>query len=242
MVEEQHLAQTVRRILRSVPRASLGTVMRESGGAPYVSLVLVATDHGGAPILLLSELADHSRNLRADERASLLFDDTGEREDPLAGERVTVQGRLRRSALPEHRDRYLARHPAARSYAEFRDFSFYCFVLERAHLVAGFGRIHWLDAAALLIAPQPALSEHEAEILEHMNDEHRDAIGLYARHLLHLQGDGWRLTGIDPEGCDLRLGPRVARLEFERPVTDANGARSELVRLVKRARVAAGAS
>lgn len=235
MVEEQP-AETVRRIIRSVARAALGTIVRESGGAPYVSLVLVAADHDGTPILLLSDLADHSRNLRADERASLLLDDTGGHSDPLAGERVTLQGRVRRSALPRHRERYLARHPAARMYAEFQDFCFYCFALERIHLVAGFGRIHWLDGTEVLVAPQPALIEHEASIVEHMNDEHQAAIELYAHRLLHLDGEGWRLTGVDPEGCDLRLGSRVARLPFEIAVADAAGARAELVRLARRAR------
>lgn len=237
---EETPVQTVRRLLRSVPRAALGTLLCETG-APYVSLVSIATDHDGAPILLLSDLADHTRNLRADGRASLLLEDTAGREDPLAGERVTLQGRLRPSLQGRHRERYLARQPAARMYADFKDFSFYHFLLERAHLVAGFGRIHWLDAAEVLLAPQAALLEQEPSIVEHMNDEHRDAIQLYARHLLGQGGDGWRMSGIDPEGCDLRLGGRVARLPFQEAVADGDGARSELVRLVKQARALAAA-
>lgn len=232
---EETPVQTVRRLLRSVPRAAVGTLMRDSGD-PYVSLVLIATDHDGAPLLLLSDLADHTRNLRADDRASLLLNDTGGREDPLTGERVTLQGHLRPSTQDRHRDRYLARHPAARMYADFKDFAFYHFAPERAHLVAGFGRIHWLEGGEVLLAPRPALLEQEPGIIEHMNDEHRDAIQLYAHHLLGQGGNGWQMTGIDPEGCDLRLGARVARLPFEQAVADTEGARSELVRLVKQAR------
>jgi putative heme iron utilization protein len=235
---EETPAQTVRRLLRSVPRAALGTLMRE-GGDPYVSLVLIATDHDGAPILLLSDLADHTSNLRAEKRACLLLDGTGGRENPLSGERVTLQGRLEPSTQGRHRTRYLARHPTARMYADFKDFGFYHFTLERAHLVAGFGRIHWLEGSELLLAPQPALLQQEPRIVEHMNDEHRDAIQLYARHLLGQDGDGWQMTGIDPEGCDLRLGDRVTRLPFEQAVADAEGARSQLVHLVKQARARA---
>lgn len=235
---EETPAQTIRRIVRSAPRAALATVLRESGGAPYVSLVSLATDHDGAPLLLLSQLAEHTRNLRADARASLLLDATGEREDPLAGERVTLQGRIEPSSEPRHRARYLARHPGAAMYADFTDFTFYHMAVERAHLVAGFGRIHWVDRAEVLIAPEPALIEREPDILEHMNAEHRDAVQLYARALLDLNGDEWRLTGVDPEGCDLRQGAQTARLPFSRPVRDAEGARAELVRLVKQARSA----
>ena len=139
-------AASARRILRRVARAALGTLLRDAGGAPYVSLVNVATDHDGAPLLLLSDLADHTRNLAADQRASLLLDDTGAREDPLAGERADRAGTARADrASRSHRRRYLARHPVAAMYADFRDFNFYRLAVERAHLVAGFGRIHWLD-------------------------------------------------------------------------------------------------
>jgi heme iron utilization protein len=229
-------AAAVRRTARSVPRAALGTLLRGTGGAPYVSLVNVATDHDGAPLLLLSDLADHTRNLAVDERASLLFDGTGEREDPLAGERVTLQGRLRQSDEPRHRSRYLARHPAATGYADFKDFHFYRLAIERAHLVAGFGRIHWLEAAAVLVEPAPALIAHEADIVRHMNEDHRDALDAYAQGLLGRGGTGWRLTGIDPEGADLRQGAGTARLTFGQPVLGPESARAELVRLARLAR------
>ena len=201
-----------------------------------MSLVNVATDQDGAPLLLLSDLADHTRNLAADQRASLLLDDTGAREDPLAGERLTVQGRLARTGEPEHRRRYLARHPVAAMYADFRDFNFYRLAVERAHLVAGFGRIHWLDAAALLVPPAPALIARETDIVQHMNDDHRAAIDACVHGLLGLDGEGWWLTGVDPEGCDLRRGPDTARLAFGRAVLDAESARAELVRLTRAAR------
>lgn len=241
-------AATVRHLVRSTSRAALGTVLRDAAGAPYVSLVSVATDHDGAPLLLLSDLADHTRNLLQDDQVSLLFDGTGDAtvdgsgdgDDPLAGERVTLQGRLARSDarldLARHRARYLARHPAARRYADFRDFGFYRLSVERAHLVAGFGRIHWLDGAKALVEPQPALREREADIVTHMNADHSDAVQLYATRLLGLRGGDWQLTGVDPEGCDLRSGNNTARLAFAGLVVDADSARGELVRLVKNAR------
>ena len=130
----------------------------------------------------------------------------------------------------------------AAMYADFKDFSFYRLTVERAHLVAGFGRIHWLEASALLVEPAPVLIAREADIILHMNDEHQDAIDAYAQGLLGLSGDGWRLTGVDREGCDLRRGHRVARLSFGRPVSDAEGVRAELVRLVGSARARLGAA
>ncbi len=46
------------------------------------------------------------------------------------------------------------------------------------------------------------------------------------------------MTGVDPEGVDLRAGARLARAEFDAPVHDATAARAELVRLSERARAA----
>jgi len=227
-----------RALIRRCDRATLATLHPDSDGWPYGSLVLTACAHDSSPILLISDLAEHTQAIAADDRVSLLFDNVAGLDDPLTGARVTVMGTARRSADPADRARYLARHPSAAGYADFADFNFYRVAVIRAHLVAGFGEIHWIGSDALLFDTQgsAALGEAEADIVAHMNRDHADAIDLYARNLLGLDGDGWRLTGVDPEGADLRLGGRVARVGFDKPVADAEGARAELVRLVKRAR------
>ena len=229
-------AERARRLVRAVPKAALGTILRAAGGHPYVSLVTAATAHDGAPLLLLSDLSEHAKNLKADNRVSLLLERTGEVEDPLAGERVSLLGRLARTDGSSDRARYLARHPTAALYADFGDFAFYRMSVERAHLVGGFGRIYWLDGADVLMVPQPALAEAERGILEHMNGDHRDVVQLCAQQLLGLEGADWVLTGIDPEGCDLRMGPRTARLDFDAPISDPETARAALVGLARRAR------
>ena len=230
-------AATVRRLIRAADTAALG-VLHPDGGRPYISLVLVACDHDASPLLLISALAEHTRAIRADARVSLLFDGTAGLDSRLTGARATVLGTC---AVDEAaRGRFLARHPDAAAYAGFADFACHRVAIERAHLVAGFGRIHWVDGTEVL-RPLPAGSElaaHEAGIVRHMNDDHADAVALYARVLLGLDGDGWRMTGCDAEGIDLRLGGRVARLDFARPVADAEAARRELVRLVREARSA----
>ncbi|MCR9074037.1 MAG: DUF2470 domain-containing protein [Alphaproteobacteria bacterium] len=235
----------VRGLLRATDRATLATVQRDGSpgpsGWPYASLVMMAVDHAATPILLISTLADHTQNLLADPRASLLVDGTAGLEEPLTGARATVMGRLERSDDPEHRRRYLARHPSAEMYAGFGDFSVWRMQVERAHLVAGFGRIHWLDGADLLGASGLPLETREVDVVGHMNEDHADAIALYAKVLLGQDGDGWTMTGVDAEGADLRLGGRIARLPFDKPVIDADGARVELVRLVKKARASISA-
>jgi putative heme iron utilization protein len=191
-----------------------------------------------SPVLLISALADHTKNLLADPRASLLFDGTVGLAEPLTGPRAGLQGRFVRDDCEAARTRYLARHPSAAMYAGFKDFGFWRMEIRAAHLVAGFGRIHWLDAAAVRddVADAAALVAAEREIVDHMNNDHPDAVQLYATRLLGRGGEGWTLTGVDPEGADLRRAGEVARLAFAKRATDPERARAELVRLVKQAR------
>lgn len=226
--------------MRSRDTATLATT-HKNGGWPFASLVLVAADQDATPLLLISTLAEHTRNLAAEPRVSLLFDGTAGLDSRLTGPRVTVLGRAERADAPRHRERFLARHPDAAAYADFGDFAVYRIAVERAHLVAGFGRIDWISADDLLY-PLPddfPLSAQEAGVVGHMNEDHADAIQLYATRLLGAGDEGWRMTGCDPEGCDLRRRGDVLRLAFDKPVHDADAARVELVRLVKRARAQA---
>lgn len=229
----------VRDLLRGADRATLATTLAD-GAWPYASLVLMAVDHDASPLLLISTLAEHTRNLQADPRAALLVDGTAGLEEPLTGARATLLGRFARDDDPDRGARYLRRHPSAAGYAGFGDFAVWRMQVERAHLVAGFGRIHWIEAADVLGEAGLPLAAREADVVEHMNADHADAVQLYARVLLGLDGEGWTMTGCDAEGADLRLGGRIARLRFDETVRDAEGARVQLVKLVKRARAQAG--
>jgi hypothetical protein len=223
-----------RRLLRRELRGTLATSLR---GAPYASLVLIAADHDASPLLLLSDLAQHSRNIAFDPRVSLLFDGTAGYSDPLTGPRLTVVGRATAVQDPQCLARFTAHHPASTVYAGFADFRLYRVTVQHGHLVAGFGRIHWIEGRDLLFTADAAqLATAEPEILAHMNEHHSAAIADYARGLLGLSGADWRMTGIDPEGVDLRRDGETARLAFAAPVLTPEAARAVLVELAERAR------
>ena len=235
------LPRTVRNLLRGLDRASLASALPGVDGTvwPYASLVLVAVDHDLSPILLLSTLAEHTKAIAADSRVSLLFDGTAGLDQPLAGPRVSMLGRAARTNDERLKRRFLAHHPDAAMYAGFNDFHFYRVAPERAHLVGGFGKIRWFTMAELLPAPpSDALAESEAEIVDHMNEDHADAVQLYAEKLLGMPAGDWKMTGIDAEGIDLKFAGRVARLAFEIPISTAAEARKVLITLVAKARAA----
>jgi putative heme iron utilization protein len=228
----------VRDLIRRCDRAALATNLPGDGGAwPYASLVLVAVDHDLSPILLMSDLAEHSKAIATDSRVALLFDGTAGLPQPLTGPRVTVMGRAAKTDDERLKQRFLRHHPDAALYAGFGDFHVYKVTLERTHLVGGFGKIRWIAPDELLaVSPLRELAEGEEGIVAHMNRDHADAVQLYAGNLLNLPGAGWTMTGIDAEGVDLRLGGSVARLAFEQPLNIASQARQTLVALVQRAR------
>lgn len=230
------IADEGRRLLRRSRCAALAT--GDGDGSPYASLVTVAWDQDAAPLFLLSDLADHTRNLQADARASLLVEAASRRSNPQTGPRLSLVGRIAVSGEPRHRRRFLARHPDAAIYADFADFRFYTMAVEKAHWVGGFARAHWIEGRRLLLpnARWRGVAACENEVVDHMNDDHGTAIDLYARFLLGRGGTGWRISGLDPEGIDLVCGGRHARLDFETPVTDAAGCRERLVALAKAAR------
>jgi hypothetical protein len=234
-------AKAVKSLLRRSRQGALATLMAGSGD-PYCSLVNVASHPDGSPILLISRLALHTKNLLADSRVSLMLDERAE-GDPLEGSRIMLSGHAEEVAADNEevvRQRYLNAHPSAAAFVEFKDFSFFRISPTGTHLVAGFGRIVDLKASQFLtdISDAGALVEAEQGAVEHMNTDHRDALGLYATRLLGAAADDWRCSGLDPDGIDLQAGLKTLRLDFPERVTGPGELRKILVRLAEQARAA----
>lgn len=229
-------APVAKQLLRTVRAGSLATIARQDG-APFVSLVTIATAMDGSPLLLLSGLAAHAANLDADPRASILLAATG-KGDPLAHPRLTVIGRIERTEDQAARRRFLARHPKAALYADFPDFSFRRMAVEGAHLNGGFARAARLSTAEILtdMAGVEELAAAEESALAHMNEDHADALRLYATRLAGAADADWRATACDPEGLDMTAGDLTCRVSFPERVTDAGGLRRVLVALAAEAR------
>jgi putative heme iron utilization protein len=230
-------------LLRGTRAGTLATLDRNTGH-PFASLVNVATDTDGSPLILTSQLSTHTANLEVDGRSSLLLAQTG-KGDPLAHPRLTVIGRflqVEREGADDARvrRRFLARHPKSELYAGFGDFSFWRMEIASAHLNGGFARAAGLIPVDLHtdLAGADDLVAAEAEAVEHMNADHAEACRLYASKLLGEPDGAWRLTGIDPDGADLALGDRTARLPFPQRITEPGALRKVLVELAGRARAA----
>lgn len=231
------IAASARALVRRAFKASLATIDSRNN-YPYASLITLATDASGGPIFLISKLARHTANLAHDARASVMVDETSALADPLQGARLTLYGRAEPTAEEGVRRRFLARHPEASIYVDFPDFAIWRLAVEGAHFIGGFGRIFDLEPHDLLLPLEGAegLVAAEPAIVAHMNDDHADAVELYATALGDAGPGPWRMAGIDPEGFDILLDGQARRILFAQPVATPAEARTELVRLATEAR------
>jgi heme iron utilization protein len=223
-------AWTARKLLRAARSGSLAT---SAEGQPFASLVTPACAPDLGILLLLSDLSEHTRHLRADPRCSILVTGPSNGPNPQTTPRVTITGVAEVTSDPALKARYLAVHPYAALYADFGDFALWRIRPDAGLLVAGFGRAARLRAASL--APEPhavaAIASAAAGIMSHCNDDHADALEAIAG----TQG-AWRMVAVDVDGCDLALEEAVLRVPWAAPVSNVDGVRGELVRLARAAR------
>ncbi|MGB0748963.1 MAG: HugZ family protein [Magnetospiraceae bacterium] len=198
-------------LLRVGRQAALGT-LDVATGAPFVSLVTYATALDGAPLFLFSNLADHTKNLKADPRASLLVSAAGARRNPQTGPRVSLQGRMTALDRETGLDRFLARHPAANQYARFADFNLYGLRPDTVHFVGGFARAARFSGDRLICDVPSDFAADAASLIVQVN-----ATDGLADALVHGQRgrktSGWRAIALDPQGldlCDGRVYERIA--------------------------------
>jgi putative heme iron utilization protein len=223
-----------RRYLRAHRAGVLSTLSAKLGGYPFGSIVPFVLDRECRPVILVSALAEHTRNLVADPRASLIVHDYA--EDVQAGARLTLVGDA--SPLADDsavRAKYLRYFPAAQDLLLLGDFSFRTIAPRRLLFIGGFGRIHWIEAADFA-PPANTLSDAEEEIVAHMNADHGAALADYCRHYHEVTPAAVAMTGIDCDGFDVRADGRLLRFEFADEVTNAGKAREALVAMARAAR------
>ena len=223
-----------RRFLRHRRHGVLCTLSSRFDGHPYGSMVPFVLDHAARPVILVSRLAEHTRNLESDPRVSLLAHDEG--PDVQAGARLTLVG----DASPgKHMElaRYLNYVEGAERLLELGDFSFWTIAPRALRFIGGFGDIRWV-AGADYAPPANALADLEGGILSHMNQDHAEALRSYSRHYHQRDCATAAMIGIDCDGFDLRVDAGIIRFDFEEPVVDAAGARAALAAMARKARAA----
>jgi heme iron utilization protein len=222
---------------------SLSTLSRKQAGFPFGSVMPYRLDDHGRPTFLISTMAMHTQNLQADARASLLVTQKDTDGEPLGASRVTLVGNVLpvpKTELAAVRKLYLERHANSKYWVDFEDFSFYRMDVVDVYYVGGFGVMGWISASDYDRSQPDPLADSMAEIIQHMNADHKDALVLLARQFAHIESTEATMTTVDRLGFHVRLktpdGMRGARIAFLREVSNPAETRKVLVEMVKQAR------
>ena len=249
-VPEPTHAERARTLLHLSSVGTLSTLSRKQPGFPFGSLMPYALDATGRPIFLISTMAMHTQNLKADPRASLFVSQAAADGDVLGAARVTLVGdvmQLSDTEKGEVRELYLKAHPNSRYWVDFNDFAFFRLEPVDIYYVGGFGVMGWVTVEDYASATPDPLAAVAPGIIQHMNADHGDALRRIARHDIATTPDPAEpngavpdeatMTAVDRLGFHVRLktGDRVhgRRIAFPREVKDSNEARAVFIEMVR---------
>ena len=242
-VAEPTFAERARTLLHLGRIGTLSTISRKQQGFPFGSVMPYSLDENGRPVFLISTMAMHTQNLHADPRSSLLVTQADASGDPLGASRVTLVGNVELIPEPEVaavRKLYLERYANSKNWVDFEDFSFYRMNVVDVYYVGGFGVMGWVTASDYLHGQPDPLADAAADIIQHMNADHGEALTLLVRTFAGIDSQQTTMTSVDRLGFHVRLktadGPRGARIAFSKEVSSPAEARTVLTDMVAQAR------
>ncbi len=214
----------------------LSTHSAKYEGYPFGSVAPYVVNHQGMPVILISSIAEHTKNIKQNAHVSLVV--FNNESDLQANARLTLLAQAEQTDKQNDllRTRYLRYIPQAESYFDAHDFSFYTLHITHARYIAGFGKMGWVDGEDFQIPTNPLLTE-ETDILNHMNQDHVDNLKAYCQHFYQTVPSSLEMIGIDSLGFDIRIAPeQVLRFHFAQPIQNAQEARTALVAMAKQCR------
>ncbi|HEY6413536.1 MAG TPA: DUF2470 domain-containing protein [Edaphobacter sp.] len=245
LAEPSH-AERVRTLVLQATIATLSTLSRRHVGFPFGSLMPYALDPEGRPIFLISNMAMHTQNLKADPRASLFVAQAAVDGDPLGAARATLIGQAKpvpESGVASAREIYVAKHENSRYWIDFADFGFYRLEPVDIYYVGGFGVMGWVETRDYEEASPDPLATTASGIIAHMNADHVDAMILLAWTHAGIEATEASMTLVDRLGFYLRLrtaeGMKGARINFQHEVRTPEETRKVMIEMVRQAKASA---
>lgn len=242
-MKKTELMQVMKTLLLSQYHGSLCSQIsadekRGLSGFPYASLVRYSLNEQGQPVLLLSRIAEHSQYIQANNKVALLVQQDASEVDGNVQEaaRISLIGELKAASQEQAKafsERYFRQFPDAQMYFEQLDFDFYYLEVKQTRYVGGFAKAHWLEGQSWL--PEIGFGgDAESSMIEHMNDDHMDAIQHYCElyKIENPKGDAL-LSGLFVEGMQIKVGFRTHFAAFNEPVESREAMHKILVKLAR---------
>ncbi|MCF6766404.1 DUF2470 domain-containing protein [Thiotrichales bacterium 19S3-7] len=226
-----HIAYRARNVTKTKTHGILATQSVPMDGYPFGSLVQYCFDYYGDIIILISRLAQHTRNILKDPKVSLTILD--EQDYIQNSPRVTLIGDATLVNSPSIAERYYRFFPEAKNYHQTHDFDFYRINLKKIRFIGGFGDIHWVKKEDFSLT-NPFDSATEKSAIDHMNDDHKTALVHYLTvNKIRLNAKKPIMAGCDQEGFWITLGYQCHYIEYNYPVEDTRSLRKVLAEMAK---------
>ena len=225
--EEQ--LQSIFRLWSESFSALLSTHSLKFPGYPFGSLLPICRDPKGYPLLLISHLAQHTRNLDTNPLCSLTLCESGGGDiQQLA--RLTCLAKAEPLSSASASERYFRYYPAARRYLKELNFNFYRLVIQQYYFIGGFGTARWFDSSRIQPLPHYSTSE-ESELLFQLNAHNHQLLNHYLQKQANLHlSSSVEAVGADPLGLDLREGENLRRIHLDQPYESS----TELLKMVEK--------
>ena len=239
---EPTLAERAKTLVTLGGFCSLSTMSEKFPGYPFGSVMPFGLDHRGSPTFLISAMAMHTQNIKADPRATLLIHERSAKKDSLGLARVSLVGdveALNEEASAAVREPYLDSNPESKYWVNFGDFAFFRLNIIGAYYIGGFGVMGWVEAEDYYSSAPDPLAAFAQDIIQHMNEDHRPATMMIAKHFAGIDAKDAQLTAVDRLGFNIRVetdeGVRGGRIGFPKEVRDSNEVRKAFIEMVKEA-------
>jgi putative heme iron utilization protein len=214
------IARETRQMLRAHRYGALSTLSKKFDGHPFGSITPYLVDHDGSMLILISALAEHTKNIQHDPRVSLITHNQNNPHIQTQG-RVTVMGEADLVAEREQAGkRYLRYFPEAQTYFAMHDFSFYRIVPIALRYIGGFGKIHWVNMAAYAPQQVEAYTQQEVQLIDTLNTQQQNTLRQLLQQLHGINAPDVQAIGLDCDGLDVRSEEQVWRLNFAEALSD----------------------
>lgn len=231
-----NLTFEAQQFLFSTHKGILSTHSSKFVGYPFGSVAPFVLNHQGMPTILISSIAEHTKNIVQNCKVSLVVFEN--ESDLQANARLTLLANAEQTDKNNDlmRQRYLRYLPQAEQYFDMHDFSFYTLQITHARYIAGFGKMGWIEGDSMQIPTNPLFIE-EPSILAHMNEDHVDNLKAYCQHFHQVSTNKVEMIGIDSLGFDVCVdSEKLLRFHFDTPISNAQEARAGLVSMAKACR------
>lgn len=219
-----------RKLLNELNSGVLSTISIDIEGYPFGSVVPYCLNDKREPLILISTIAQHTKNIIADSKVSLTVFNT-ENSDVQESSRVTYLGNAILTECEQDKEKYSLHFPNSKKYFNFHDFKLFKIELKRIRFIGGFGSIHWVEGSEYSV--EDSLKSVNERIINHMNNDHSDSIIHYIKKYKNADVNKAIMLNIDEEGFYVLADEKVYRISFDEPVRDAGKAREVLVKMAQ---------